>query len=197
MAVVRGKAFPLTWPTGQPRSKVRATSRLGDRTLAAALAVLKSELTRLAAQFVIVSTNVPLKDNGEPYSNPGKMADPGVAVYFQLKGRGYCLACDRWKSVEENLYSVAKHIEAMRGMDRWGVGSVEQNFAGFRELPASVTLSNWWDVLGITRDADRDAIVSAHRKLAMNAHPDRGGFDGAMQQLNVARDQALRDVAKD
>jgi len=112
--------------------------------------------------------------------------DPGVAVYFRLDGRDIALACDRWNRVADNIVALAKHIEAMRGMDRWGVGTARQAFAGYEALPAP---EQWWQVLGVPASAGIDEINRAWRDRAAAAHPDRGGSDAAMAQLNAARDQ--------
>ena len=192
MTHAAAKAFPLAWPDGRPRTKVRNQSRFGDRTVAKALAALKDEIARLNARYVVISTNIPLKDNGDPYSDPGKMNDPGVAVYFRLNEKPYCLPCDRWNTVEDNMYAVAKHIEAMRGMERWGVGTTEQTFAGFKELASD---NEWGTVFGIERTASAEQIQQAYRTLARSAHPDQGGSTAAMQRLNVARDQGIAERA--
>jgi hypothetical protein len=192
MAHEAAKAFPLAWPAGQPRARSRGSSKFRERSLASAFQELKAELTRLGAQYIVISTNVPLKANGEPYSDPGRMPDPGVATYFKLRGKSYALACDRWSTVEENIYALAKHIEAMRGMERWGVGSVEQTFAGFKQL-TSESEPDWWVVLGLDARASVDQILAAHRAKAMAAHPDRGGTTEQMTRVNVARDRALKE----
>lgn len=184
-------AYPLTWPDGRVRTVTRVQSRFGECTVAKALSALKEELQRLGARYIVISTNIPLKDNGDPYSDPGRMKDPGCAVYFQLSEKPYCLPCDRWNVVEDNMYAIAKHIEAMRGMERWGVGSVEQTFAGFKQLTADA--ESWWDVLECRRDADVETISNQYRARAKSAHSDTGGTDAAMARLNVARDQALEE----
>jgi len=192
MAHAAAKAFPLSWPPGRPRTKYREVSRFGDRTLAKSLQALKTELDRLRAGYITISTNVPLKANGDPYSDPGRMPDPGVAVYFRLNGAQYALCCDRWIAVEDNLYAVAKHIEAMRGMERWGVACTEQTFAGFKEIAAAAE-DAWWQVLCVPETATREQIEASYRALARQAHPDvAGGSTAWMQKLNVARDQALK-----
>lgn len=50
----------------------------------------------------------------------------------------------------------------------------------------------WWQVLGLSPDADRQTIETAHRSLALTAHPDRGGRGEDMSRINVARDAALQ-----
>jgi hypothetical protein len=180
---------------GVQRTKSRSTSRFGDKSVYVAYRALKDELSRLNATYVVVSTNIPLKANGEPYSDPGRMPDPGAAVYFRLKDKSYCLPCDRWLGVEENLYAIAKHIEAMRGMERWGVGSIEQTFAGFRELPSFAGEGeDWRTVLGLGNNATPEQVKQAHRLAAIAFHPDKGGSVDAMARINLARDRALKEL---
>ena len=46
-------------------------------------------------------------------------------------------------------------------------------------------------VLGLTRDADAEAVRRARRRLAQDVHPDHGGDDERMQLLNAAFEQAM------
>ncbi len=142
--------------------------------------------------YLVISTNIPLRQDGDPYSNPGRLNDPGVAIYFRLKDKPYCMPCDKWVAVEHNLWAVAKNIEAMRGMQRWGVGSVEQSFAGFAQLGSG---EDWRTVLGLTGRPAPDQVEAQYRRLAATAHPDKGGSLEAMQRLNAARDAARKDLA--
>ncbi|MBV1703834.1 MAG: molecular chaperone DnaJ, partial [Hyphomicrobiales bacterium] len=45
--------------------------------------------------------------------------------------------------------------------------------------------------LGLGADADRRAILDAHRRLMKDAHPDRGGSAAEAARLNAARDLLL------
>ena len=49
------------------------------------------------------------------------------------------------------------------------------------------------EVLGVARNADRDAIVAAHRALMGRLHPDKGGSDYLATKVNMAR-QVLLDA---
>lgn len=195
LSYMTAQAFPLTWPTSWPRAKSRDNAKFGQKdsrgwkveaTIAGARNRLQREVDLLGAQGVILSTNVELRLDGQPRSDRRDPGDPGVALYFKLKGKDTVLACDRWYRVADNIIAIAKHIEAIRGMERWGVGSVEQVFTGYQALPAP---EQWWQVLGVSPVATREDIDTAYRRLAAAAHPDRqGGSNAAMARLNAARD---------
>jgi DnaJ family protein C protein 19 len=46
-------------------------------------------------------------------------------------------------------------------------------------------------VLGVRRDATREEIVDAHRRLIARVHPDRGGSGEQAHAANAARDLLL------
>lgn len=155
--------------------------------------VLTAELDRLHGTEAILSTNVKRRLDGQPYSNLGPPDDAGAAVYFKLKGRAVSLACDKW---EDNIWAIARHIEAIRGQDRWGVGSVEQAFRGYMALPGvgQTSGSNWWETLGVAINASRDQVKEAYRILAVKHHPDRGGDVEKWHRLQSAFEQFERIV---
>lgn len=49
----------------------------------------------------------------------------------------------------------------------------------------------WWRVLNVSPEATQQQITQAHRVLALQLHPDRGGDEAQMIRVNVARDAAL------
>ena len=93
--------------------------------------------------FIISSISVLLKQDGLPYSGQRKPLDCGVAVYFKLKDKEQCFPCDRWDTIEHNLWAIYKSIEALRGLDRWGAKDmVESAFKGFQALPSPDQVTN-------------------------------------------------------
>lgn len=194
------QAYPLQWPMGWQRARRRerasfgttGRNRYGNRealTISEARERLADELDRLGARYITLSSNLELRLDGAPRSGQAEPADPGVAVYFQLGGRPTVLASDKWDRAADNIAAIAKHIDALRGIDRWGVGTAAQAFAGYQALPAP---EQWWQVLGVSEQATRSDIAVAYRKLASKAHPDTGGSNAAMARLNAARDDGLR-----
>jgi hypothetical protein len=196
-------AFPLSWPSGWKRTPPaeRTAARFGSRgngalrslTVAQARERLQQELEMLRADDAVLSTNVQLRLDGQPRSDRAEPADPGVAVYFVLDGRDMVLACDRWDTVGGNIAALAAHIGALRGMDRWGVGSLEQAFTGYVALPAPAT-SDWQSLLG---DPSSLAEAEANWRAAMRtAHPDQGGSTDRAAALNAAMTEARRFYAE-
>jgi len=203
-------AYPLQWPEGWPRSRGRKSGQFGkqerkytqtgsynqkaDLTMADAMKRVKYELERLGVNVAndsIVSTNLKLNLSGLPRGDQGEVGDPGVAVYFQKRnGPMRVIAIDAYYRVRDNLAAIAATLEAMRAIERHGGAQIlERAFTGFAALTAPG--KNWWDVLEVRPDASRDAIEANFRRLARDRHPDQGGSDQAMAELNEARAAAL------
>jgi uncharacterized protein with beta-barrel porin domain len=162
-------AYPLAWPPGWPRTKptLRAAGPF-KVTITAALANVTDEVRRLGGKMTCISSNVTLGAQ-----NP---ADPGVAVYFSYDGEETAIPCDRWTRVEANLQAIAKTIEAMRGIERWGAKHmVKAAFRGFAQLAGPQPAAAWHSVLGVAAHASTDEVRAAYRALRGAAHPDRHG----------------------
>lgn len=200
MTVTVKTPYPLTWPASWPRSRTRGDAKFNRKvdtgknyletkpvTMAQARDRLDAELTRLGAKEILLSTNVELTLNGVPRGGASTPGDPGVACYFRLKGKDTVLACDRWFRVEDNIVALAKHIEAIRGMERWGVGTVEQVFTGYAALPAPMTRRHWTAVLAVGEHASIDEIHAAYRTAAKAAGLDQN----KLLEANMARDEAI------
>lgn len=181
------EAYPLNWPPGRPRAGYRQSAPFRV-TLGRSIQEVQLEVKRLGGIELILSTNMPLRKDGLPYTKY-TIYDPGAAVYFTYKKRQVCFACDRWNSLEANMRAIVKTIEALRGIDRWGSGDmVEQAFTGFAQIAAP---EQPFQVLGVKHDATQDEIEDAYRRLAAKHHPDRGGDSDTMARINSARDAML------
>lgn len=177
---MKPQAYPLSWPVTQKRTAFRTESRFKRpgtnmrsrrHSITEARQLLSDELDRLGARGVTLSTNLELNLNGDPRGTQGQPYDPGAAVYFELNGKPHVLACDKWQHVECNIYAIAKHIDSMRGQDRWGVGTQEQAFTGYLALEAQ-TQQKWFEILECLENAPPQT-VEQHRKVLLKAyHPD-------------------------
>lgn len=218
------EAYPLCWPDGWPRTPAHLRQNgaqfvtrqhdggqawLTSRpiTFDKARRLLVDELERLKATGFVMSSNIQLRNDGQPRADSAERRhdDPGIAIYFSYKGKPMVMASDRYISTAANVRSLGLAIEAMRQLERHGGGQMmERAFAGFTALPApegSAPKRPWWIVLHYPVDpADREflsvpEIEARYRSLAKKAHPDhQGGSDVAMAELTQAKDDAVAEL---
>jgi len=204
-------AFPLHWPTHRPRSAAPARAAFNKKvvrpgrsytetqslSIADALGRLQREVDLLGAKQYVLSSNVELRLDGLPRSGQAEPKDRGVALYFHLGNKPHCLPCDRYDRVADNIAAIAKHIEATRAIERYGVADMGEMFAGFVALPPQSKKRSWRVVLsfppGVT--PTREAVEKNYRSRAKQFHPDTpGGSHEGMAELNQARDEALAEI---
>lgn len=216
---MKRQPYPLQWPSRLPRTKPaeRRWSHFGKHCDRGSLSPhvtgteVTTELVRLGAASWVITSNLPSRGaEGIPYADAPKGDDPGIAVWFEFRRVDRVFACDRWRTPAENLRAIAKSIEAMRGLDRWGVADVlEGVFAGFAAaLPAGSSVKRGWrEVFGIAlemgmamEDDDLAAVVKArHRKLIAETHPDdpdHGDTTALVADLNAALDEAIEELTR-
>lgn len=189
-------AYPLSWPVGWKRTGFRTCSRFGHGgnrpSTGKGTRLVLDELKRMgvADYQVVISTNLKLRLDGLPYSNQANPQDPGAAVYWRKGDKKFVIACDRWTSIGENLYTIGRTIEATRAIERWGAVTTEQAFAGYIALNEK-TEATCWEVLGIHIDATESTIMDAYRRRARETHPDHGGTPEAFSAVVRAKEIAL------
>ena len=203
-------AYPLAWPHHRPRTAAGARkpgqfTSAGQRQswgiervpvrMTDARDRLAEEMDRIRAGYPVLSTNVELRLDGQPRAGAKEPTDPGVALYFQLKGKPIVLACDRYTTVAANMAAIAAHLDATRTIERHGVGTLEQMFAGFAALPPPGK-QPWRAVLGFRPDkrVTKAMVQQKRRDMARLHHVDAGGHGSRMAEINAAADDALREV---
>lgn len=158
---------------------------------------LLNEIRLLGGKSIILSTNIPLRNDGLPYARYKMPDDIGVAVYFQLNNQPQVFACDRWKRIEDNMQAIRKTIEALRGIERWGSSEMlNRIYKGFQALPEQGTRTDyqaWWVVLNVNPDSTEEEIKKSYRNLSKTSHPDLGGSHEMMLQLNKAYQEAKQE----
>jgi hypothetical protein len=196
------EAFPLQWPEGWARTRPSARRRARYKvTPGAATQHLLDELSRLGARrsAIVISTNIPVRNDGLPYASYRTPDDVGVAVYWSTTAfKDRVIACDKWDRLHDNVHAIGLAVEALRAIERAGASQIlERAFSAFGALPASSaapTVRPWWEVLDLPESSlsilSLAMVDARYRELAAKAHPDRGGTDAAMAELNAAREQA-------
>jgi hypothetical protein len=193
------QAYPLLWPDGWLRTAPYA--RQDDRrfhgrgfTMGRVRDDLINELKLLGATAIVASSNVPTRPDGLLYSDPRRLDDPGIAVYFQFEKKRMVMARDGFVSVAGNLRSLCLAIEGLRQLERHG-GSLmlERAFTGFLAIAPPDWKKPWREVFGIKPDWAGD-LVGLYREKARTRHPDAGGSDTLMAELNVAYEEARQEL---
>lgn len=181
------EAYPLCWPSDYRRTPGNSIKRSRFKTtLAQARDYVNAEIDRLGGRQSIVSTNMPLKQNGDMYADWSryKMTDHGVAVYFMYNGKQVCLCCDTYEKIWENMYAVGRTIAALRQINRDGVSDfLNRTFTGFKALPDPLDI---WEWLGIQSTKNVADIRRAFKKKSFEHHPDQNGSDDAFRRLQRA-----------
>jgi hypothetical protein len=200
--------YPLAWPDGWKRTSwasrghasfMRERQRLA---ITDGLGRLHAELRRLLGKSelerAVISSNLRVRLDGWPLANQAEPSDPGVAVYFTFANHRTALASDKWNRVADNLAALAAHIECIRGIERYGVGTMEQAFRGYQALENfSGGAIPWRRVLGF-KDGEAVTLAQAeskYRELMKLYHTDVAGGDHTQAaQLNVAIEQARKEL---
>lgn len=186
-------AFPLAWPSGWPRTSPRQPGMYRTE-LNTALNNLRKQIAALcgqqAASTLVLSSNVTLGSE--------RPSDPGVVAYLLWERQQIAIPCDRWQTVAHNVQAIALTIEAMRAMDRHGAKHmIKAMFQGFTAIRGPGP-KPWRETLGIAANGTvtRDQITERHLLLSRKYHPDVGGSDAMMAEINAARDEALKEIAR-
>lgn len=198
------QAYPLQWPVGWKRATSRRAAAFSVGTSSGKRKVeIGDGVNRVYRELramgipesrVVISSDLRVRLDGRPYTDQAwSKMDPGAAVYWVDRGKTRCMAIDHYTRLPDNLAAIAATIEAMRAIERHGGALIlDRAFTGFTALPAP---EQWFQVLGVPASATREQITAAHRRLAMEHHPDRpGGNADTMARINQARDDGLEQV---
>jgi len=175
-------AWPYPEQTGRPD--------LFKAPYSSTLTILERELEYLGAEDVIlgvVASGADIRLDGQLKAN-ARVQHPGVELSFTTPKRGRMVFhtdafrryADSWQS---NLRAIALGLEALRKVDRYGITSTDEQYAGFLQLEDSVEK-------GRRLVEEAGSLTAALKRW----HPDQGGDDRAFQAVIAFRDSqaALR-----
>jgi hypothetical protein len=117
---------------------------------------------------------------------PGETA---VTVRYMQAGHEVVLSMDTQAWPAGNLRALYLCIEAMRMLEVRGMADTVRS--AYKQLEAPAAARDPWEVFGLRPGASRDQIEGMFRILAKTAHPDQGGSDAAMAELNAAHNALL------
>ena len=148
--------------------------------------LLEREARMLGARQVVVElaiTESDLRLDGQPYANT-RPRHPGVTVAFDSHHGPLKYTADKFATWTENLRAIALGLEALRKVDRYGVTSRGEQYAGWKALPAgsSPDVERGRDLI------QRYGSVTAALKAT---HPDVGGDEVDFLAVQAAREAAI------
>ena len=131
-------------------------------------------------------------------------------IVFDRAGQRYVFRCSKYDEALDNLRAAQLTITYLwRALEEYGVTSETQTldqvfaqfFLGFAATPDDTVLllgsgqEEWWKILGVEPEADREAIRNAYRALARLHHPDAGGNPTEFKRLRNAYEEALAQLS--
>ena len=171
------------WPeAGFEPQRARERSRF-DTEYPDQMALLKYELGRLGAEALVIRLALSDRDirrDGFPRAN-ARPDHPGVVVEWQIGGTWYGRYNDKYDHWHDCMFAIAKTLEALRGVERWGSVEGGEQYEGMRlEIEAP----------GSTENAARELLDSygGLNTALMATHPDRGGDPGEFRRVQDARE---------
>lgn len=131
---------------------------------------LEYEVDALGGSEIVIGvglTEFDIRLDGAPRANARPMRHPGVEISFDSRHGRLTYATDVFIDWRDNVRAVAKGLEALRAVERWGVAKRGQQYAGFALLTAGPGLAE----LGRRLVEEHGSVAAALRAT----HPDTGG----------------------
>lgn len=118
----------------------------------------------------------------------------GVArVFFWVNDVKQELACTRFWNYRDNLRAVYLILESLRLAQERGIMRELARAAVAMLPPGQPAPRPWHEVFGVRPDAAATSVEAMYRHLAKTKHPDAGGSDAAMRELNAALEEFKRE----
>jgi hypothetical protein len=138
----------------------------------------------------------------------GNLLDDGdvkAKIVFDRSGKRYIFECDNYTNKKDNLRAAQLAISYLyRALESYGVlqesstyDMILDNFLlGFEATPDDDVLklpssTEWYEILGVKKDAKTYEIKNAYKAMAKIYHPDNGGSTEQFVRLKNALEKAM------
>lgn len=159
-------------------------------TLSRSLGDLERELGAVNATDVvigIVCNPALIRLDGQPKGGPSSLrADKGVEISFDAHGQRLVFHTDAFPTWWTNLRAIALGLEALRTIERYGITSSDEQYAGFAQITAG----------GPDPERGRKLVdrFGSIRRAQAATHPDTR--EDGMTDRDFADVQAYREIAE-
>lgn len=196
-----------TWPGALTPERDREPSRFRARWQAT-VDLLGREVANLDGDEVVLQAAVTERDcRIDGWIRAGATpSHPGVIVSFESRHGPLRYWTDRFgwggpshlPAWQANVRAIALGLEALRSVDRYGIGRAGEQYVGYRALgagpgedhqPMTRDEALWMLARhsGMTRPDVAECPDKAYRLAAHDLHPDRGGDPDDFRRLGEAR----------
>ncbi|HSC21004.1 MAG TPA: hypothetical protein VLC07_04685, partial [Solirubrobacterales bacterium] len=146
---------------------------------------LESELDKLGARDVVIEvalTESEIRLDGWPRAG-ARPSHPGVVVSFNSRHGPLRYGTDAFPHWQANVRAIALGLEALRKVERYGIGRRGEQYAGWRQLSAGDS--------DLVRRGNELIAEHAGATAALKAtHPDHGGDADDFRAVQAAREAA-------
>lgn len=198
--------YPLNWPANKPRTRA-SEKKLGrfhksggsyhsrEVTIHEAIVRVYNQIgmfspgayhTVIQPDDCVLRTMLQVNKNGSFRANQRKPPDAGAVLTFPYRGRDVVIAIDVYTKIGQNIAAIAATLESLRTLQRHDSALLDAAVTGFTALPAPVVTRHWRDVFGVDACATLKEVRKHYMRAAGINHPDKGGCDAAMSEINRA-----------
>lgn len=158
-------------------------------SFAKTMKLLTRELEMLDASNIIVELDVEerhIRMDGYPRAD-ARIGHPAVAVTFESVHGPLRYATCEFTSWTDNLRAIALSMEALRGVDRYGVSKRGEQYQGYKAIPVST------DPADAIQTKEQAAEFLSQwggdvRAAVRATHPDHGGNETEFRKVIRSRD---------
>lgn len=188
------------WPGELTRTRSRSLFKAG---LTDTLQLLDREIWHLtdtraqrqsAELLIAIPAGALWRQDGRPRAH-AVAEHPGVIFSLDSKHGPLSYPCDTFTTWQDNLRAIAKTLEALRMVDRYGVSKRSEQYRGFLAIEATATPAGFATseeaLVWLGRITDTNAFAGPPyvvlRKAQRVTHPDMpGGSAGLFQRVSLA-----------
>lgn len=119
--------------------------------------------------------------------------DRTVTLKYTKAGKQVVLSMGTQARAVDNLRVLYLAIESMRLNEKRGIGEILES--AYLQLAGPVQAKSPWEILNIYPGSPLPIAESAYKYMAMKAHPDKGGTQEQMRELNDAIEKIRKGLA--